>query len=569
MKLRNRPVLVLSAAVALSTLFVPVPGQPEPAERAPSKKPRPVAEAAPVPKPAGVPVTFHGTTLFEIYSGIGSFTPRERAEVIEERLVRLSQDPQASLDDVRVSDVENLTVINAGDVVIMAVTDGDAGPSGRRRQEVAKDYAGRIQRGLASAHHETSLRAILLGALFSLLATIALIVALKLFQRLFPKVYAMLDGWRGTWIRSVKIQQVEVVSADRIADILLGLAKAVRVAAVVLVVYFYLTTVLSFFPWTRGLAKALFSYFVTPLIVTAQAFAAQIPNLISIVVIVFVARYSIKLVRLIFVEIERGVLTFPGFDRDWAMPTYKIVRFLMIAFAAIAVFPYIPGSNSPAFQGISVFLGVLFSLGSTGAVSNVVAGVILTYMRPFQLCDRVKIADTTGDIIERTLLVTRIRTIKNVDITIPNSIILGAHIINYSSSAQEHGLILHTSVTIGYDAPWRKVHELLINAARATTHILKEPAPFVLQTSLDDFYVTYELNAYTDQPNKMAVIYAELHQNIQDKFNEGGVEIMSPHYSALRDGNQTTIPEGYLPKTYRPRTFRIAQPDGSDKGSQP
>ncbi|MDH5626397.1 MAG: mechanosensitive ion channel family protein, partial [Nitrospira sp.] len=233
-------------------------------------------------------------------------------------------------------------------------------------------------------------------------------------------------------------------------------------------------------------------------------------------------------------------------------------RFLVIVFAAIACFPYIPGSQSEGFRGISVFLGLLISLGSAAAIGNIIAGVVLTYMRPFQVGDRVKIADTTGDVMEKTLLVTRVRTIKNVDVTIPNAMVLGSHLINFSSSAKNLGLILHTSVTIGYDAPWKTVHELLVSAARATTHILQKPEPFVLQTSLNDFYVTYEINAYTDQANLMAAIYADLHQNIQDKFNEAGVEIMSPHYTQLRDGNKTAIPDQYLPKTYRPSGLRIS-----------
>ena len=261
----------------------------------------------------------------------------------------------------------------------------------------------------------------------------------------------------------------------------------------------------------------------------------------------------------VFVGIGRGAISFSGFHQEWAAPTYKIVRFLVIVFAAIAIFPYIPGSQSEGFRGISVFLGLLISLGSAAAIGNVVAGVVLTYMRPFRVGDRVKIADTFGDVIEKTLLVTRVRTIKNVDITIPNALVLSSHIINFSSSVTNpQPLILHSSVTIGYDAPWRKVHELLIAAARATTHILATPEPFVLQTGLNDFYVTYEINAYTDQPNLMATIYAELHQNIQDTFNEAGVEIMSPHYTQLRDGNKTAIPDQYLPKTYRPSGLRIS-----------
>ena len=214
-------------------------------------------------------------------------------------------------------------------------------------------------------------------------------------------------------------------------------------------------------------------------------------------------------------------------------------------------------SASAAFKGVSLFFGVLFSLGSSGAVGNMMAGIILTYTRAFQIGDHVKIGDTTGDVIERTLLVTRVRTIKNVAITIPNCSVLSGQIVNYTSMAQERGLILHTGVTIGYDVPWKQVHALLIAAAERTEHILKEPKPFVLQTSLDDFYVAYQINAYTNRADGQAGIYSELHQNIQDSFNEGGVEILSPHYRAARDGNMVTIPANYLPADYKAPSFRI------------
>lgn len=296
----------------------------------------------------------------------------------------------------------------------------------------------------------------------------------------------------------------------------------------------------------------------TPFVRIAGALAEAIPDLIAIAVIVLVTRYIVKLIRMFFIGMERGAITFKGFHHEWAMPTYKIVRFLVFVFAAVAIFPYVPGSQSEAFKGISVFLGVLVSLGAAGSISNVVAGVVLTYMRPFNVGDRVKIADTIGDITEKSLLVTRIRTIKNVDITIPNALVLSSHIINFSSSTMNPPpLILHTSVTIGYDAPWQKVHELLIAAAKQTTHILETPQPFVLQTSLNDFYVTYEINAYTGAPNKMATIYSELHQQIQEQFNEAGLEIMSPHYTQIRDGNRTAIPDQYLPKTYQAPGLRI------------
>jgi len=515
-------------------------------------------QQAPPAQPAGMPVVFEEETLFVIYDQLGPFTPQERAQAIAERLARLAKDPFTRIYPVTTADRETTSELIYGEMVVMTLTDRDALPTGKNRFDVAKDYADKIQAALAKSREQFTVRTLLIDVGLAILDTIILVVLLVLFHKTFPRLYAKLEAWRGAVIRPIRIQTVELLSADQITLALTGLIKAIRVAAVLVLLYVYLTTVLGIFPWTRGISAALFNAVLSTLQVIGQAFATYVPNIVSIVVIIVVTRYILKVISLLFVGIGRGAITFAGFHRDWAEPTYKIVRFLVIVFAAIACFPYIPGSQSEGFRGISVFLGLLISLGSAAAIGNVIAGIVLTYMRPFHVGDRVKIADTFGDVTERTLLVTRVRTIKNVDITIPNALVLSAHIINFSSSASSSPpLILHTSVTIGYDAPWRKVHELLIAAARVTTRILQDPEPFVLQTSLNDFYVTYEINAYTDEPNLMATIYAELHQHIQDKFNEAGVEIMSPHYGQIRDGNQTTIPEQYLPKTYQAPAFRI------------
>lgn len=512
---------------------------------------------APPAIPAGAPVIFADETLFTLYDNLGPFTPQVRAQAVAERLAVLARDPFTRIYPVSATDRESTSELVYGEMVVMTVTDLDAQPTGTIRQELAKEYAQRIKTALAKSREQVTARALMIDAGLALLDTLILVALLVLFHKTFPKLYAKIEAWRGTVIRAIKIQRVELLSADQIAAGLTGLAKAIRVTAVLVLLYVYLTTVLGIFPWTRGISAALFGAVLSTLSTIGQAFATYVPNVISIVIIIIVTRYIIKLISLLFTGIERGAITFAEFQRDWAQPTYKIVRFLVIVFAAIAIFPYIPGSQSEGFRGISVFLGLLLSLGSAVSISNIIAGVVLTYMHPFRIGDRVKVADTIGDVVEKGLLVTRIRTIKNVDVTIPNSLVLSNHLINFSSSAKNLGLILHTSVTIGYDAPWKTVHALLITSARATTHILQKPEPFVLQTSLDDFYVTYEINAYTDQANLMATIYAELHQHIQDTFNEAGVEIMSPHYGQIRDGNQTTIPEQYLPKNYQAPAFRI------------
>jgi small-conductance mechanosensitive channel len=513
--------------------------------------------AAQAALPAGVPVVVAGKTLFTVREGLFTFSPAARAQTIAERVVWLSRQPEARIRAVGVDDEGNFTEVISGDTVLATVTDADAKAAGRTRQELATEYAGRIRESAEALRKQFSLRSILLAALYALFSTAVFVLLLKLMALAFPKFYAKLQSWHGVYIRSLRIQKLELVPADRITGLLRNLARLTRLLLTVALLYGYVTVTLSFFPLTQGFSDALLRYILWPVRVVGNAILAYLPNVFFVAVILLVAYYVIKFVKLFFTAVGRRKITLPEFFPEWAMPTYRIVRFLLIAFTAVVIFPYLPGSSSPAFRGVSIFLGLLFSLGSTSAIANVVAGSVLTYTRAFQVGDRVKIADATGDVISKTLLTTRIRTIKNEDVSIPNALVLGGHVVNYSSAAEDDGLILHTGVTIGFDAPWRTVHQLLIDAALATENVRQEPKPFVLQTALNDFYVSYQINAYTNRPAVMANTYSELHQNIQDKFNEAGVEIMSQHYMGVRDGNYTTIPEQYRPKDYEAPVFRV------------
>jgi small-conductance mechanosensitive channel len=495
----------------------------------------------------GAPVTYRGDTLFTLYGTIGPFTAAERAVALERRIAIVAEDPELHSEQVAVVDTTGAVDITIDTLVVMTVTERDAVAAGVSRAALAEQYATEIRRVVEEGERPASLRSLLIGGLLTLAATVGLVIALVLISRFFPVLYRWIGLASGTWIRPLRIQRLELLSAAQATEIVLFAARVMRVAVIVLLIYIFLPSVFSFFPWTRGLANTLFGWTLGPLGSAWNAFVGYLPNMFTIAVLVVVFYYILKFIHLLFTGLRRGTLSLPGFYRDWAMPTYKIVRFLVIVFAAIVIFPYLPGSQTPAFRGISIFLGVLISFGSSSAIANVVAGVVMTYMRPFQIGDRVKIADTVGDVVEKTLLITRIRTVKNVDTTVPNAMVLSSHIINYSSTVKQGGVILHTGVTIGYDVPWRHVHELLQAAAAETADVLTDPKPFVLQTSLDDFYVSYELNACTDKPNVMARIYSELHQNIQDKFREAGVEIMSPHYRAERDGSARTIPTAYRP----------------------
>lgn len=348
------------------------------------------------------------------------------------------------------------------------------------------------------------------------------------------------------------------ITPRREKHILKFIVKSIKIGVSIFFLIIYLPFVFSLMPETEVYAKAVFEYVMKPINFILNGVLAFIPNLFFILVIFFVTKYLIKFLKYLTGELEREAVSLEGFHADWAKPTFNLIRVVVIAFAVIICFPYIPGSDSDAFKGVSIFFGVLFSLGSTSAISNIVAGIVITYMRPFKVGDRVEIGETIGDIKERSLLVTRVRTIKNIDVTIPNSSILGNHIVNFSKNASEEvGIILHTSVTIGYDVPSGDVIAALVKGAKNTQMVLGKPIPFVLVKSLDDFYINYEINCHTKNPEKGALIYSQLHENIKDELHNAGIEILSPHYNAVRDGNVLTVPPENMPKGYTKPGFKI------------
>jgi small-conductance mechanosensitive channel len=505
-------------------------------------------------------VVYAGDSLFTLHGRLGPFGPGERAAAITLRLNELGEALGSGTDTIAVAQVEDRVELLVGEQVLATVMPADAEPTGMSREALAAVWATRIEHSTRTAVAATSGTALLIDAAEAAATTVIFIIVLLLFRGLFRR----LDGFlRGPRVRPLRVQRFELLSAARLREALTTLVKAARIFVTLLLIYIYLPLVLSFFPWTAPYSHRIVGYVVTPLGAVWTGFVDFLPNLFFIAVIVVVTQYLLKLVRLVFQALQTGALTIEGFHQDWAATTFTIVRFLVIAFALVVLFPYLPGAGSDAFKGVSLFLGLLVSLGSSGAIGNIVAGVVLTYTNSFRIGDYVRIGETTGDVIERTMLVTRIRTPWNVDITVPNGTVLTSQVINYTTEAAGRGLILHTTVTIGYDSPWRQIHELLISAAHATTNIRPDPAPYVLQTSLDDFYVSYQINAATDKPSAMVFTYAELHQRIQDAFNQAGVEIMSPHYHSLRDGNQITVPAENLAKNYQAPTFRVERVGGN------
>jgi small-conductance mechanosensitive channel len=479
------------------------------------------------------PVILDDFLLFHV-RGIKAFPAEERARRILERIKKIAADPQIKTDSIEAVESEHSTDIMAEGRQIVSIFDTDASLEGIPRQVLTKAYVVKLREAIDAYRIDRSPKNILRGLEYTLLATIVLAVSLLTLLRLYRKVYSILEGRFKTKVSSLHIKSFEILHAETVWSILTYSLRSVRLIIVLLIIYIYLHFVLRFFPWTRPFAGHLLDYVLMPVLDIGRSFLEYIPSLIFIAILVVVVRYALKIIRLFFLGIERESVRISGFMPEWARPTYKLLRLFVIAFAAVVAYPYIPGSQSSAFKGISLFIGVVFSLGSSSAISNIIAGYLITYRRAFKVGDWVKINEFTGYITEMRLQVTHLRTIKNEEIIVPNSTIINSSIVNYSAFAHERGLILHTAVTIGYDAPWRQVHALLLMAAERTNHLLREPAPFVLQNSLDDFYVTYELNAYTDAPQMMVDIYSDLHKNIQDCFNEYGVQIMSPNYRGDR-----------------------------------
>lgn len=498
----------------------------------------------------GVPVVVESDTLFYLYTKRGGYTPLQRAEMIDAAIMQLGKRFTLHPDSVYIESSDIVTDLMYGNKVIASFTDQDGLWEGRSREQLATDKRKIVVQKLKELKEEHSLWQLGKRILYFVLVLAGQYLLFWLTGWLFRKLKVRIQKLKDTRLKPISIQNYELLDTQRQVNLLIFLSNLLRYVIMLLQLLITVPLLFAIFPQTKGLAYQIFSYIWNPIKNILVGIVDYIPNLFAILIICFAVKYLVRLVHYLSREVEAGRLKFGGFYPDWAMPTYHIIRFLLYAFMIAMIYPYLPGAKNGVFQGISVFVGLIISLGSSTVIGNVIAGLVITYMRPFKLGDRIQLNDTTGNVIEKTPLVTRIKTPKNEVVTIPNSFIMSSHTVNYSASAREYGLIIHSEVTIGYDVPWRQVHQLLIEAALNTPGVIDDPRPFVLETSLSDWYPVYQINAYIREADKLAQIYSDLHQNIQDRFNEAGVEIMSPHYMAMRDGNESTIPKDDLrPKT--------------------
>ncbi len=477
------------------------------------------------------PVVIDGRVLYRV-RGATAFPADQRAAMIAGRIRVLAANEATTPSELHLVESEYSTDIVAGESSIMSVFDADANAEahGLARQPLAQIYLKKIVSAVDDYRAERRPERLVRDAGFAAAWTLLLLLAVFTLFRTLRWLVVRIEHRYHSAIEHVETGTFRLISAGSIWLVIRFTTRLLTLVAVIALFYAYLHIVLDIFPWTRALSASLRALTFAPLLVLVNELLAAIPQLLIIFLIIAVTRYIIRLARLFFSAVEKGDIKLAGFEAEWSKPTYNIVRVLIIAFAAMVSYPYIPGSQSAAFKGISIFLGVLFSLGSSSLLSNIIAGYTMAYRRAFHVGDRIQIGEVMGDVAEIGLMVTHLRSIKNEELVIPNSLILNTNVINYSSLARERGLILHTTVGIGYETPWRQVEAMLLMAAERTTGLLREPPPFVLQQSLGDYAVTYQLNVFCDKPAEMFRLYSELHRNVLDVFNEYNIQIMTPSY---------------------------------------
>lgn len=511
-----------------------------------------------VPARVSVPVFLGGRELFRIGSGRDGLSPEARAAAIRDRLTAAVRDRAVPADSVHLVSTPEGIEFRLGDHYLWTVTPADV--EGRSVTEVGTKIAGlptAITRGVLAERAARRPAGVLISVALALLATLVAWILLRVLILLSRRWRAFLARRLPRHVRGFRFRNFEVFSQAQLVSVLQAVMARLDVLVGVLMLYFYVTSIFSLFPWTQGWGYFLFRFAGEQLLEALRGFGRAVPGLLVIAVIVVVFRWLMALADRFFDAVERGTLTLGGFHPELARPSKRLVRILLWLIGMMVAYPYIPGAQSRAVQGISLLVGVMVSLGSTGVVGNMLAGIVLTYSRSFRVGDRVKIGEQVGDVTSLGFFATKLRTIRNEEVTLPNGQVAGTSILNYTRMAAGDGLVLHTEVTIGYDVDWRRVHALLIEAAGKVEAIEKDPAPRVYQRSLNDSHVSYELTATTRDSHGQLGLYSRLHEEIQDAFARAGVEILSPGYHAIRDANAPVLPAEPKGPRAEPGGFRV------------
>ncbi len=475
------------------------------------------------------PVRVDGEVLFHV-RGVTAFPAETRAAKIRRNILSIARDDSFDVADLGMIKRDGHLILRAGELEILTLVQADAESEQAPLDVLARVTRDRIASAITHYREDRTPSALRKSALYLVLLTIALAALIWLLGHLKRWLTKVMERRISAGIREIERKSRRLLSRQHLWGLFDGLLKGSYVLLLAIIIFTYIDSVLGVFPWTRGAAKWLLDMVTTPLLSMGRSLVASLPDLFFLAILFLVVRAILRFLKMFFQAVGRRQIVLPNFDNDWAMPTYRLVRLMVIAFSLVIAYPYIPGSESAAFKGVSLFLGVVVSLGSTSFISNMIAGLSMTYRGAYREGEWVKIGDQEGKVEEMRMMVMRLRTRKNECVTIPNSVILNANVTNYSNFGDSEGILLHPEVGIGYDTPWRLVEAMLVEAAHRTDGIRLDPAPFVNQKALGDFAITYELNVLVDDPAVMPRVTSNLFRNIQDVFNENDVQIMSPAY---------------------------------------
>jgi small-conductance mechanosensitive channel len=512
--LKTRAVTALLWAASCAVSAAPSPAQVQP------------------PEPATIVVWNHQIAVFR--TTVGGLSPSQRASAAARRIESLPDhllETQLQVIPGKVGEKE-VTTIFAGTDLLFSMFQEDLDPSsGDTLDSAGKKTAARLQEVIHARVQERRLSVLLRGIGRSLAAT--LLFCLGIWGIIRVRRFSLARLENQTWWKRVSVFGADLGSP--VLKIEQNLIKLTAGLTGLFAGYLWLTFVLIQFFYTRPWGESLGGYLLNLGKELGTGALRAIPGLFTVVVIFLGARLATRGMAYIFARVEKGRLAVPWWEPDTARATRRLTNVLIWIFALTVAYPYIPGSNTDAFKGVSVFIGLMISLGSTGFINQVLSGLVIVYSRAFKVGDYIRVGDVEGTVTQVGTLSSKVVTRKREEITIPNAVLVGDTLTNYTRQVGKEGAIVSTSVTIGYDAPWRQIHALLLQAAGRTVEIRKDPQPFVLQRALSDFFVEYELRFHIDRPEERVPVLSELHAQIQDAFNEAGVQIMSPHFESQPD----------------------------------
>jgi small-conductance mechanosensitive channel len=526
----------LTILAALSLIFcfqfsIPLHAQESPPETGETQTQADDAFAA--------PVVIDGETLFFV-RGFSALPAPERAARIEQRILEIAELPEFVELEFEVREDDLGLAILANGRLLTVTTQADAQLEQISLTLLAELHADAIKKSIANYRSGRSDAALIDSAMVAVGWTVGFALLTVLFLKGRSKLIR--------WIQQVTIRRFTqfeeatnaVVKGRAVAQLIGFSVNLVLWIGYLFILYYYLTFVLLSFVQTRPFAQLLLTYVSQPLMDVIFGFFSYLPNLVTLFIIFLVTRYLIKGLRLFMDNIEAGTIEWKDFEQSWVKPTFNIARVLIIAIAFVFAYPHIPGSDSRAFQGLTILAGLMVSFGSNTVVSNMMAGLFVIYRRSTNIGDRIKVGDQVGDVVEIKMMETLIKSVKNEMVSIPNAQLLNSEVVNYSRKIDGRGLLVHTTVGIGYEEPQDKVEAMLIEAANRTRDLKKSPAPFVLWAQLADYAINYQINAFTTRGSSLPRILSDLHRNIVDVFNENGVQIMTPSYE--RDPEEPKIP---------------------------